>query len=296
MSLEPAQRRRPRWHADAKWIVGLLLLVILFLTLLVFNLFQVTAEEPAVETMAMTLALAFSPEGLDQRGEIEALRQQLEASPNGTIRPIPGLAITVSESDIADRSPREVRLSLFRRVARVAYRNGPEGLAALATDPVLRARLSEEGVLSALLAEEAPTSRGAILESLGSISSVTEETHRVLGGILTVLGIASLVLLLPLVFFSYRFGRLGSPALVLFFASLPGALLFSLLRSILVGVGTVPPGEMASVGERAGYLAAAVLGPLVETIAQNYVVALLVGAGLIAMTLLAGMIGVLMRR
>jgi hypothetical protein len=296
MSLEPAQRRRPQWHIDAKWIVGLLLLVVLSMTLLVFNLFRVTAEEPAVEAMAMTLALAFSPEGLDQRGDIEELRRRLDASPDGTVHPIPGLEIAVSDNDIADRSPREIRLAFFRRVARVAYKNGPEGLSALATDPALKAAISTDGSLTALLAEEAPGELGAIVTMLGAVPLITEETHNSFGGILAVLGGISLGLLLPLVLFSYRFGRLGSPGLVLFFASLPGALLFGLLRSVLLDVGTASPGEMALLSEKAGYLVANVLGPAVRTIAQNYMMVMLVGLGLIVMTLFAGMAGSLLRR
>jgi len=70
MSGERRRKPRPYWHVDAKWIAGLLLLSVLGLGQLLFNLAQVTAERPAVETVSKVLALSFSPKGLDDETEI----------------------------------------------------------------------------------------------------------------------------------------------------------------------------------------------------------------------------------
>jgi hypothetical protein len=273
MDSEPPHKPRPYWHVDAKWITGLSLAFVLGLTLLVYNLVQITAEEPAVETMTMAMALMFSPDGLDADVDITQLRQQLNAAPDGSIRPIPGLRITIREEDIAGLSPREMRLFFFRQLAGPLYRGGVEGLKELATTP-----------------EMAESFEGGI----GPLAVFTLETHQTLQRVLVLLSIISLVLLVPLILFSYRFGRLGSPGCVLFVASLPGAILFTFLATTLQNPPGPPQGE--GISEMLGYLVANSLAPLVQIVSRNYLVLVVVGAGMIILAALGGLIWRLARR
>ena len=190
MASDHARRSRPYWHVDAKWIAGLLLTLVLNLTLLLYGLVQVTAEEPAVDAMSMAMPLALSRNGLDNKTEAEEIRQRLRESPDGSIQPIPGLRLVVREKDIEGLSPREMRLYFFHQLAEPIYRGGSQGLVDMADDPEMRK---------------------SVQEGAGSLSMLTIETHIWLQRVLTILVTASFVVLIPLVLFSHRFGRLGSP-------------------------------------------------------------------------------------
>jgi hypothetical protein len=244
---------------DAKWITALLLAFVLGLTLLVFSLVQMTAEDPAIGALSLTMALVFSPGGLDDETEIAQIRQELNADPQASLQPVPGLRITIRAADIAGLSAREARLYFFRQVAEPFYRQGAAGLMSLADTPEMRASLGQ---------------------GMGPFTLFTLATHRTLQRILLGLVVVCLVMLIPLIFFSYRFGRLGSPGCVLFVASVPGAVLFTFVVSALQPGGAPPQSQ--ELGDMAGYVAAQVLPPLVIIALRNHLVSLVGGAILMA--------------
>ncbi len=254
----PARKPRPYWHVDAKWVVGLLLSGVIIVTLVLFGLVQVTAEKPAVDTLSLTMALLLSRNGLDDETEIAEMRQRLQASPDKSIQPIPGLRLTIRESDLVNRSPRQARLAFFRQWAEPIYRNGPQGLSALADDPELRAKIVEGGAVLGLL---------------------TAETHRKLQTALALSTLACLVLLVPLVFFSDRFGRIGSPGCVLSMASLPVAAACGFIAIINPPAGAEPP-KMEGMTELISQMASQLLPALAQSVVGWYVGFLAIGLGL----------------
>jgi hypothetical protein len=267
LSDERALRPRPYWHVDAKWIVGLLLTLVLALTLLAFSLWQVTAEKPAVDTLSMLLAMSFSRNGLDDEGEIAEFRRMLQDDPDGEVRPFPQLAITVREEDLVDRTPRELRLWIFRQLAEPIYRGGAEGLGELATDAETQA---------------------AIGQGIGIASVFSRQTHDQLQRVLTVLALVSAALLIPLIYFSYRFGRLGSPGCVLFVSAIPGAVLFGFLGWIF----NPPPPEVGaepSLTGMIGSVASTLLPPIARLSAQVFLAALAIGALLLVLSMVGGL-------
>ena len=259
MVSEYAPETRPYWHVDVKWIAGLLLVIPLSLTLLVYGLVQITAEEPAIRTMSTAMALAFSPGGLDDESDIAQLRQLLSASPDKSIELAPGLPITVREEDIAGLSPREARLAIMRKVAEPLYNDGVEAFLAQIEDPELRAAIGDVSVL---------------------LDLSTRETHGWLLGALVVLATVSSVLSVPLVLFSYRFGRLGSLGCALSVASFPGSILFGLLRRVGSGAQAVPPPREAGMTALATYVVSHVAPPVAQVFARSYSICLAAGLGL----------------
>lgn len=261
MDTESWRPSRPYWHVDAKWVAGLLLFLLLGPTLAVYSLVKVTEEQPAVDALSMTLATAFSRNGLDDETEIASMRENLRASPGQVLRPIPGLRILVREQDLTGLSPRQIRLGFFRQLAELLYRDGSDGLAGLADDPEMRMNLSQ---------------------GLGPLGLVNAQSHGSLQRLLTPLGVACLVLLVPLIFFSYRFGRLFSPGLVLFAASLPWAAFFG-----FVALALRNPPQPASTGtstlEMAGAIDGGALPPLARIVASGYATAALVGLALMVL-------------
>ncbi|HET7010375.1 MAG TPA: hypothetical protein VFI11_06335 [Anaerolineales bacterium] len=266
MKTDTSPRPRPYWHVDAKWITGLLLSLVLALTLLTFALVRVTAERPAVDALTMLLAVSFSQNGLDDETEIAEMRRMLEADADGEIQPMPDLAITVRVADLAERTPREIRLAFFRKMAEPLY-GGEAAINELAADSETREAMARGGVLSVL----------------------SSKTHELLQRALTVLGILSAVLALALIYFSYRFGRLASPGCVLFVAALPGAALFGFL-----GWAFNPPGPSAGPdSDMTGMLsslASNVLPPLAQIAAWVFLAAMALGILLIFLSIVGGLV------
>ncbi len=274
MGIEQTPKARPYWHVDAKWIAGLILAFMLSVTLLIYGLVQVTAEQPAIEVLTLATALMFSPNGLDDETDIGLMRQMLDASPDGSIQPIPGLRIFVSEQDIEGLTPREIRLHFFQKWAEAIYPDGIDGLAALADDPELKTQIIEGGALFNVL---------------------TLQTHQALQRALILMAAVSCFMLIPLVLFSYRFGRIGSPGCALFFASLPGAIFFTFLALAVKSI-PAPSIEESSATGMVGYLASQVLPPMARTIGQSYQVFLALGVGLMLLAGLSSIVWRLVRR
>jgi hypothetical protein len=93
-----------------------------------------------------------------------------------------------------------------------------------------------------------------------------------------------------LVFFSYRFGRLGSPGCVIFLAALPGLIALSMVRGWLEhGAGNlVQPTEMTTVTlytQMIARLAADALPEIVQMAIRTYLVLILLGLALILLAL-----------
>src|SRR4030067_829815 len=120
-----------------------------------------------------------------------------------------------------------MRLWFFRQLAEPLYYEGPQGLAGLATDPEMRKNM--EG-------------------GIGPPGFISAATHSKLQKTFYVFGSISLALMGLLVFFSYRFGRLGSPGCVIFLAALPGLIALSMVRGWLEhsAENPVQPAEMTT--------------------------------------------------
>ena len=261
---------RPYWHVDAKWITGILLLFLLNITFLLFILVRVTAAERGIDLLTIILASSFSREGLDQEVDLAIMHQKIAESSNGAWQPIPSLKILVREEDITGLTPRQMRLWFFRQLAEPIYYDGQQGLTDLASDP-----------------EMAKNMEGGI----GPFGFISAETHSKLQKAFYALGLISLVLLGLLVFFSYRFGRLGSPGCVLFLAAIPGLIAFSMVRGWLEhSAGNLTqPSEMTTVTlytQMITQLAADALPEIVQMAIQTYLILILLGFILILLALI----------
>jgi hypothetical protein len=271
MSTIAQSKPRPYWHVDAKWIAGLLLVFALSISLLLYGLVVITTEPIAVRLLSVLMASAFSPAGLDAEGDIQEMQKMLDASPDGSLQPIPGLRIIVHAEDIEGLSPRQARIFFFRKFAEPLYQGGAEGLAELADDPEMRQ---------------------SILEGAGLMALFSQETHDRLRQLILIPMALSLILGVLLVLFSYRFGRLFSPGCALFVAVAPcaGAMLF-----FTMVLNNPPPPASNPVGEPAlsGALSAAAANALPDVIpalsaVYNPIVS--IALGLMVVALLADLV------
>jgi hypothetical protein len=267
MNTAQVKKPRPYWHVDAKWITGILLLLLLNITFFIYLLVQVTSLQIGVNLLSTALAstFSFSGGGLDAEGDLALMHQKIAAAPDGIWQPLPEFNIFVREADIAGLTPREARIWFFSQLAGPLYNDGAQGLADLSTDPEVQKSILESGI-----------------GPLGVISAASNNKLKValLGS-----GLISLLFLGLLILFSYRFGRLGSPGCVIFLAAIPGLLLFGGLRGwIGQAAQAAPPVEQTSI-TRYTQLAVDILPGVIQSALQTYLALILVGIILILVAL-----------
>lgn len=252
---------RPHWHVDLKWLVGLLLLPVLAATLAALGIYRITDERVAVPALALGMAAAVSPDGVDSDEGLADLRAKLKRAPGRRIELVPALGISITAKELEGRSPREARVLIFRKFSEPFYRGGAEEVAARAgvRDPKAVAQFKRDAQL---------------------LSVFTRDTHERLGRILLGLALASLLLVALLVRFSSRFGRLASPGLVLLAAGLPGLVLSAVIAA----------NEGAR--DRTGYVISELSPTVLDPLRRQYLLVLFLGVGL----LVAAGLGKLARR
>jgi len=256
----------PRWHSDIKWIFSLLAVATLALTLFILGLYRLTAREAAVPLMTTAIAAAFSPEGLDDEVGFAAAKRQLTTS--GRLEPFPGLDITLTPDEIENKSPREIRLLVFGKLAAPLYDEGIDELAQRAPTPAAAAKFKNDAQL------------------LGLLSKHNHELLRPY--IWGVGGIAVLFLTLAIIF-SHRAGRVATPGVILLVASIVPAVFWSLLKMFALNPPTgspLGPEQASPIGQ-----AVRLIIPIVaDAFLPGYLVAALAGLGLVLIALVVKII------
>jgi hypothetical protein len=255
------------WRKDAKWIAGILLTLVLGLALAGYNLYRFTSPRQAVDAMALAMAAAFSPRGLDDGADIAAVRQMLKVTGKKEFQPIPGLNIKIKESDFAGLPPREARLKFFRQLAEPIYFEGEAGLEKLA--------------------ESAEMKKG-ISSGIGFLKFLSYDTHLFLRKIFLVFAALAAVLLILLVIFGRRLGRLAGPGCAFIIAALPGTALAALAAAAASHAANSPPPAEKGMTEMAGYIAGQILPGLLPPILESYILFLTLGVILVFWSAVAG--------
>lgn len=249
---------RPYWHVDAKWVAGLLFMAALVTTLFLNALVSLTQREPAIELSAAIIGGAFTrPEGEETAAnpeDIEKVRQQIEASPDKVFRPFPLFPkVTITKNDIETLNSSQIKQKVFSQISTPIYDLGIEGAARQVTnDPDQIKKFKNDAFF---------------------ISLFTKQTHEQFKQNRNTAVVATLVLLVALVYFSAGWGRLANPGLLLLFSSIPGSLLALLLAH--------PPkpdkGDSGPFGPLGGFLSPEVMKSLGEQIGRGYWIAAIVG-------------------
>lgn len=253
---------RPYWHVDAKWIVGLLLVAVLSGGLLVYGLYQVTERGPATRMIASGIGvyigsmLPAEARTALRLVEAETLRRAAQ-SPNDQFQLLPLFNLTARGSEISHFTPEALEAYTSQRVAEAIYDKGAGGLAGIlvgqSTSPV----------------------------DIGLLSALGPETHQALGRYAAVLGVVALILLVPLLFFSAGFGRLGSPGVALTVAALPGTLAAAVLATMPgASSGAAGAADLAGI---VAVVAGRVIPLAAHTVLPVYGQALVTGLGLVVM-------------
>ena len=261
---------RRMWQPDVKWILSLLAIVALGVSLLLATLFTLTRRETVVEATTLSYAVFLSGEkGLDSADDVEALQTQLTTAPNQTIQPISGFSISISLAEITGLTPREARLHVIRKFTEPIYDGGAEGLAQLATDEALKAK---------------------ILTSRMTLDLLSHKTHdRVRFWVQISLALTALLTLLAMLF-SYRFGRLATAGWILLVGTLPGCLFWWLISMRPPGLAATGTAQITNVGTIFSFVASQVLPDRAQELFNWQRLIVISGAGLILLAIVGGLL------
>jgi hypothetical protein len=210
------------WRIDAKWLFGLICLSAIIVAAVLYSASKLTERDAATGLFSGVMTtFAKEGEGSEEFGEIQA---QAAASPDEEFT-IEGVTLPVKGSEIAGLSYDEAVDLVVGRIAQTLYTDGPDAVEQyFNATPVAGS-------------EEAPPPEGEEF-SLGPFAVLTQDTHDTIRRIFTFSLIPILVLAAPLVFFSRRFGRLGSPGIVLAVGAAPFALLWLIVKQATKNAGT----------------------------------------------------------
>lgn len=197
---------RPYWHVDLKWVFGILLFFALGASMLFYNLAALTERERATTISATVIASFFSKNGLDDEKDIIEFKQVAAAMPGDTVTPIPQYPwIQISKADLETKSPRELRIAIFRNLTDPIYDKGLVGASKqISADPAAQQQFQKDATL---------------------LGVFTKTTHDALQSGFMWAAIATGVLLVLVMYFSHGWGRLVSPGIVLLFVSPLGTFL-----------------------------------------------------------------------
>lgn len=203
-------KSRPYWHVDLKWVCGILTVLLLSASLSLFFLTRLTSEKVAIPLATEVVAALFSrgEDGIDDDEDIEKLRQQLsERSDSEEITiPLGGFEAKITKNELDTLSSREIRLRIFRQIVEPYYYQGADDVAdSFANSPEQQRQIEQNAGLLALF---------------------NADTHRSLNIAFWLSLVLVSIPVIGLVRFSYRWGKLVSPAMV--------ALIVSLLPSMVL--------------------------------------------------------------
>lgn len=235
---------RPYWHVDAKWVCGILLLVLMACSLFLYSVYRLNDEQNGPTVTALLIG------SLLIRGDVQQSKADARkeiAKQGGAIRPFPTFpSVVITEKDL-ELPPADIKLKIFKPLADSIYNEGIEGTAArFAKTPEEKQKFINDAFLFRLF---------------------TKDTHESLRSLLTVLMLVAGLLFLAVMYFSAGWGRLANPGLLLVAASLPGSFL---------ALALLHQPENTSEGS-AGFLPPDVGQQIGDALSQSYRPALLLG-------------------
>lgn len=171
----------------------------LSLSLLLFVLANLTSEKTAIPVATIIVASQFSRSGLDDPHDIDDLRKKFFSTGQTVFHPLPDEKVTITKSDLETLSPREIRLKIFRQVV----------------EPFYYGKIDEK-----------------TQQQAGLLALLNQNSHVIIQKLFLVSIFPFFFTLAGLIFFSYKYGKLISPAVVFIFASgFPAAFLFIISNS-----------------------------------------------------------------
>jgi hypothetical protein len=249
---------------DLKWLFGLACLASILIAGGLYSASKLTERDPAtgIFTGVMT---SFAKEG-EGSEQFEELQARAAANPDQEFA-IEGVTLPVKGNELVGLSYDEAVGLVVARIAEMLYADGPGAVEQYFEDP---SGVGSEG-------ESTGESENV---NLGPFSLLTQDGHDTLRAIFTYSLVPILILALPLVLFSRRFGRLGSLGVVLVAGTAPFAVLWLAAKQVTTN----------STGDGVEGALAEALSPTATDVSSTFLRLLLLGVALILVAV-AGQIG-----
>lgn len=236
---------RPYWFVDAKWVCGLLFLMVSALCFCLLTLVNVTDQKHGPKIAALTVGSLF------MRGDSTVNKEEARAEirkQGGQLHPLPNFpSVVITEKDL-ELSDSEIKLKVFQPLTQMIYDEGVEKTA----DKFAKT----------------PEERQKFINDAAVFRLMTKKTHDVLISRLTVFSVIAVLSMVGVVYFSAGWGRLANPGFLLAAASIFWTLLFTLLahppKDTPDGnvMGFLPPDIAKEIGGTLGgvYLSVTIFG------------------------------------
>ncbi len=207
------------WRIDAKWLFSLICLAAIIVAGVLYSVSKFTERDAATGIFSSFLiSLAKDDEGAEAFEEFQALTI---ANPDEDFT-IEGVSLPIKGRELIGLSYDEAVELVAGRIAEILYTDGPESVEQYFT------------AVSSAGSEEAPAGEGAGV-GLGTLGVLTQDTHDQVNRVFRFSLIPILFLAVLLVFFSRRFGRLGTLGVVLTVGVAPFAALWFTVKQTTKG-------------------------------------------------------------
>lgn len=268
---------RPSWHKDLKWLFGLICLIAVLVAAATYSLRSLTAQEPATGIFSAIMT-SFAKEG-DGEESWPDMQAQAAEHPDEEFT-IEGVTLPVKGNEIAGLSYDEAVDLVVGRIADELYVEGPHAVEEYFQSEATAEEGSSEG-------DEGGSGDQSEEFGLGPFGLLTRGTHDTLHDVFTIAAAVAVVTMIPLAFFSRRFGRLGSPGVVVALGTAPLTLVWFAVHKATAGEGG---------SDDLGASLATAVGPTAADVSERFLTVFLLGVAMIGVAILGNVGLALWRR
>lgn len=266
---------RPSWKVDLKWLFGLACVVSMVVAGVLYSASKLTGHGPATGMVTGVLT-ELAKESDTGEEEFAELQRRAAEFPDEEFAILEDVTLPVKGHELEGLTYDEAIALVAGRIAEELYTEGPD-----AVKKYLQSSIEEEA--------GEPSEDAASLEDaeqdLGPAGLFTQDTHDKLSRFFLFSLIAVALTAAPLVFFSQRFGRLGSPGVALILGTAPLALFWLIAKQIARDPGD--DGLGAAVGQS--------LEPAAASLSTTFLILLALGIVMVVAAM-AGHVGFAVRR
>ncbi|MFA6295921.1 MAG: hypothetical protein WC663_01060 [Patescibacteria group bacterium] len=238
---EFTKKERPSWYLDLKWVSSLLFFIFFVSALLIYNFSQIVSKKNVVDQMTTNIQTSLQKELTDffqlanqflatnenyvkiilneAKNELDKLAKTSEEASKQTseqsgekIQPIKGLDFSIDKNQI-DKYSKEIETAIYKEIANSLQEIQDKGL----TNATDRDQWQKE-----------------LTDKINFPKIYSPELHRKYVLISSLLFFISFILFFGAIFFSYAWGRVFTPGLLILLTSIPGFYIFNRAHNYLI--------------------------------------------------------------
>ncbi len=236
---------RPYWFVDAKWICGILFLLFFTATLWLYNFTQVISQNNLVDTISgdVQVLLKQKVENIDikvqssedLKNQIGFAKQQMQnladqakngqgqfqIIPTERIQPIKGLDFYIEKNQIKNYVT-QAEVAIYTEIVKLINNSKIEEI--IGTAATIEKVIPDQiNIINATIIGL----KQQIINSINFPKVYSVKAYQKYQNYFYILLTISIILFLGVIFFSYRFGRILNPGILMFVTALPGVYIWN---------------------------------------------------------------------